>query len=175
MWPAFALFTVLDAVLLLELPVWGDGPDGLVPAVILAGFFNLFVVAIPAPLLGRLARRRRPDLPRPIAADFAGTALLACLFAGLLAAGLAHRPAVLAERADVAAQMTAVVRYVEAQAPEYEDGLPAADSIRLAEDLYRTCVPGEDPRRPLCLVVTTDQHPAGVTRDHDLVPNVAYR
>ncbi len=174
-WPAFVLFTTLEGILLNELPLAGDGPGGLIPGVLLAGFGNLFLLAVVAPVAGRLLRRRAPDLPRAIATDFAGTALV---FAGALvvvAAGLVHRPAVQEERADRAAQIAAVAEYVSSQAPEHGEFLTAADTIRLSEDLFRTCVPGPDPRRPLCLFVSTDQHPAGVTRDRDLTPNSSYR
>ena len=59
-------------------------------------------------------RRRRPDLPRLIAADYAATAVLVLICAGLLAGGLLHRPAVAAERADVAAVAASTHDYVVA-------------------------------------------------------------
>src|SRR5215218_7759522 len=46
LWPAFAVFTVAEGVLLNELPVWGSGPQGLVPGILIAGFLNLIVVAV---------------------------------------------------------------------------------------------------------------------------------
>ena len=174
-WPAFVLFTTLEGILLNELPLSGDGPGGLFPGVLLAGFGNLLLIAVLAPLGGRLLRRQTPDLPKPIATDFAGTALVAFGCLAVLAGGLIHRPAVQEERADRLAQFTAVRAYVESQEPERREFLSSADTIRLSEDLFRTCVPGPDPRRPLCLFVETDQHPAGVTRDRDLTPNSSYR
>jgi hypothetical protein len=170
-WPAFVLFTSVEGILLNELPISGDGPGGLVPGVLLAGFANLLVVAVLAPLAGRLIRRQAPDLPALIATDFAGTALLAAGAVVVLAAGLVHRPVVLEERRDVLAQQAAVAAYVDSQARAYREHLAAADTVRLSEDLFRTCIPGSDPRRPLCLFVDTDQHPAGVTLDRDLTPN----
>ena len=174
-WPAFVLFTTLEGILLNELPLSGDGPGGLVPGILLAGFGNLFLVAVVAPLGGRVLRRRAPDLPKAIATDFAGTAIVALGCLGVLAGGLIHRPAVQEERADRLAQFEAVRAYVESQAPERREFLSSADTIRLSDDLFRTCVPGPDPRRPLCLFVETDQHPPGVTRDRDLAPNSSYR
>src|SRR4028118_1000785 len=53
-WPAFVLFTTLEAILLNELPLSGDGPGGLFAGVLIAGFANLFVIAVLAPLAGRL-------------------------------------------------------------------------------------------------------------------------
>src|SRR5256885_7443221 len=86
--PAFVAFVVADAVVLHYRPISGDrGPDWF-PAVLLAGFFNLAVVAVGAPLAGRLLRRRRPDLPQVIAVDRAGTVVLAALAAVLVTIGV---------------------------------------------------------------------------------------
>jgi len=93
MWPVFVVLTLVEGVLFDALPFSGDGPDGIVPGLLLATALNLVVVAVLAPLAGALLRRRRPDLPRPIAADHCGTGLLAALFAGLVLAGAANPPA----------------------------------------------------------------------------------
>jgi hypothetical protein len=174
-WPAFALLTLLDGVLLTELPFYDRGPGSLVAGVLLAGFANLLAVAIVAPLAGRRLRARRSDLPRLVADDYAGTIALTAVALALAVGGLLHRPAIAAERADVAAVAAATHEYVLAQAPAYRAGLPAIDAMRVEEDLYRACVPGPDPERWLCLFVTTDQRPAGVTVDGDRASNGAYR
>ena len=174
LWPVFGLLTLAGGILLHVLPVWGLGPDGIVPGILLAGFINLIVVAILAPLAGRLLRRRRPDLPRSIAADYAGTGLLAATFVALLAAGVANHGEVAAEKQARAQQYVAVARYVSAQAPQYHRRLAEADTMRLEADVYRTCVPGDDPKRWLCLFVNTEQEPPGVTRDPDAAPNSVY-
>lgn len=174
-WPTFAALTLVDAVLLTELPFYEEGPGTLVAGMLVAMFFNLLAVAVVGPLLGVRLRRRRPDLPKVIATDYASTAVLAVICAGLLAGGLLHRPAVAAERADVAAVAAVTHDYVVAQAPEYRDGLAGIDAMRVEEDLYRSCVPGPDSRRWLCLFVSTDQRPPGVVADPDRAPNSAYR
>jgi hypothetical protein len=174
-WPAFGVLTVVDALLLTQLPFYDEGPGTLVGGMLVAMFFNLLAVAVVGPLLGLRLRRRRPDLPRVIAADYASTAVLVVICAGLLAGGLLHRPALAAERADVAAVVASTRDYVMRQAPEYRGRLAAMDAMRVEEDLYRSCVPGPDPRRWLCLFVTTDQRPPGVTKDPDQAPNAAYR
>ena len=175
MWPAFAVLTVADGVVLALLPFYGDGPGGFVPALLLAGFLNLLAVAVLAPLAGRALRRRRPDLPRLVAADYAGAWLLGVIAALLLTGGLIHRPAVAAADDDERAVAGAVHDYVLAQAPEYRAGLGAVDAMRLEPDYYRACVPSADPRRWLCLFVSTDQRPPGLTRDPDQAPNAVYR
>ena len=174
-WPLFIVLTPLEAVLLNELPISGGGPGGFVAGLLIAGFVNLFLVAAVAPLAGRWRRSRRTDLPKGVAVDQAGSVLLVAAALGFLAAGLVHRPSVQAEEDARLAQALAVSEYVHRQQPEFRDGLRIADSMRLSEDLYRTCVPGKDPKRPLCLFVTTDQSPPGVTVDPDRAANSEYR
>jgi hypothetical protein len=175
LWPAFVVLTVVDGVVLARLPFYGEGPGGVVPGVLLAGFLNLFVIAVVAPLAGRVLRRARPDLPRFIARDYAGTALLAAIAALLVAGGLLHRPAVVGEQEDERAMVASVHDYVLTQAPEYRAGLAEIDAIRIVPDEYRACVPGDDPSRWLCLIVSTDQRPPGITVDADQAPNSVYR
>jgi hypothetical protein len=174
-WPAFVALTVFNGIVLARLPFYGDGPGGVIPGVLLAGFLNLFAVAVVAPLVGSAVRRARPDLPRIVARDYAGTAVLAAIAALLLAGGLLHRPAVADEEGDERAVVGSVHDYVLTQAPEYRDGRGAIDALRIVPDQYRACVPGDDPSRWLCLIVSTDQHPPGITVDHDQAPNSIYR
>jgi len=174
MWPAFWVLTPVGALLVHARPVQGDG-TGLVPALLLAAFLNLLAIAVGAPLLGALLRRRRPDLPRLVARDNAGTALIVLVTAALGAAGLAHSPSVDRLRGAVAAKDAAVRRYVLSSAPAYHAGLAHTDTVRLDRDLWRTCVPGHNPRRRLCLYVDTSQRPAGVRVDPSPSPNSTLR
>ena len=174
-WPTFIVLTAVDGVLLAHLPFYDDGPGGVVPGLLLAGFLNLFLVAVVAPFAGLALRRARPDLPRIIARDYAGTALLASVTALFALGGLLHRPAVAEEEEDERAVAASVHDYVLSRAPEYSSGLGSIDAIRLVPDEYRACVPGDDPARWLCLIVSTDQQPPGITLDHDQAPNSTYR
>ena len=174
-WPAFMALTVVDAVLLVLLPPYHGAPENLFPGVLLAGFANLLAIALLAPALGHLLRRRRPDLPRIIATNYAGAAAVASITALLLAGGLAHRSAVQAEKGREQAVAAAMHAYVMQQAPQYRGSLTAIDAIRLDDDYYRACVPGEDARHWFCLFVSTDQHPPGITRDTEEVSNSSYR
>jgi 4-amino-4-deoxy-L-arabinose transferase-like glycosyltransferase len=169
--PAFVTLTVVDGVLLVALPPYAGGPDHYFPGALLAGVANLLAIVLLAPALGRLLRRRRPDLPRLVATDYAGSVLLVGITALLVAAGLAHRSAATAElerKQEVAAAMQL---YVVEQAPEHADSLGAVDTIRIEEDYYRACIPRDEPDRWFCLFVTTDQHPPGVTLDSDETSN----
>jgi hypothetical protein len=65
--------------------------------------------------------------------------------------------------------------FVVRSAPEYRPGLRGMDAMQLEDHLYRTCVPGADPRRALCAFVKTGQRQPSVTRDPDETPNNAYR
>jgi hypothetical protein len=174
MWPTFAALTVFDALVLGALPIAGESGPDFVPGLLLAGFLNLIAVAAIAPLVGLALRRRRTGLPRMVANDYAGTALVVAVTGVLLAAGLGHRPAVQAANRDRAAQLAAAQRFVLARAPaEYRAHVALADTVRLDSDLFRTCVPGARPERALCLFVDTSQSPPGVTLDHSRAPNAA--
>jgi hypothetical protein len=171
-WPAFAAAVVVDGLLLELLPVADDHGPGIVPAVLLAGFLNLFVVAVCAPLAGRWLRGRRPGTPRVVADDQAGTTLLLAGVAVVLALGIAHHPVVRAADRAAAVQAQAARRFVLGQAPHaYAVNVDRLDTWKQGPDLYRTCVPGPDPARSYCVFVNTDQSPPGVTRDPDQRPN----
>jgi hypothetical protein len=174
-WPAFVVLTLVDGILLVVLPPYDGAPENVFPGVLLAGFFNLVAVAVVAPAVGLLVRRRRPDLPRMIASNYAGGWLLAAMAAGLVAAGLLHRSAIEEEQGREQAVAAAMHDFVLMEAPGLRGSLDTIDLIRIDDDYYRVCVPGEDPRHWLCLFVTTDQRPPGVTRDTEEVPNSSYR
>jgi hypothetical protein len=174
-WPAFTLLTLLDGILLVVLPPYFGAPDNLFPGVLLAGFVNLLAIVVLAPPLGLWLRRRRPDLPRLVASNYAGASLLVAVTVALLAAGVLHRSDVRAQEAREQAVAGAMHDFVLEQAPEHREALGTIDAIRLEQDYYRACVPRDEPGRWFCLFVSTDQHPPGVTRDTEEVPNRDYR
>src|SRR5918999_189303 len=98
LWPAFFALCAVDGALIALLPPFDGAPEDPIGAVLMAGFANLIVIAVLGPLAARALRRRRPDLPRVVAYDYAGTALVLAVSVLILAAGLLHRPAVVAER-----------------------------------------------------------------------------
>lgn len=171
MWPVFVVLTVAGGVLIHLRPIAGT-ETRLMSGLLFVGFANLAIVAVAAPLVGRLVRRARPQLPREIATDRAGTGLLAGFVVLLAVVGTLHHGAIVEEEDDFAAQAAAVRQFVLTQAPAtYRRNLEDADTWQPGPDLYRTCVPGNDPRRALCLIVSTDVHPPGVTVDSDRQPN----
>src|SRR4051812_31426202 len=174
LWPSFALMTLADAAILHWLPMSGDG-TGWVPAFLLAGCLNLVVIAAGGGAGGWWLRRRRPDLPKVVADDYAGTVLVFAVTAVFLAIGLVHRPQVVAEREDFSAQSQAFRQYVAHQArPEFQRRIDEADSIQIDAELYRTCVPGNDPLRWLCVFVDTSDRPPTTRRDLNGEPNAKF-
>lgn len=173
-WRVFTVLLVVDALVLHALPIAGES-TGLVPAVLLAAFFELVVVAAAAPLAGRVLRRRRPDLPGVVAGDYAGTWLLVATAVVLLGVGLVHRGELRTRHAALAAGVTQMRAYVEHSAPaQYRRHVAQATSLPFGDDLYRMCVPGDDPRRWLCLFVDTSTTPPGLRRDANAAPNSTY-
>jgi hypothetical protein len=172
MWPAFLVAVVVDAALLRLLPIAGDtGPD-VFAAALLGFFFNTLVVAVGAPLAGRLVRRRRPGLPKVVADDRAGTGLIVALGVVLLGVGLAHRPAVQSQARAFELQAASARVFVLARAPaRFRANVDRMDTWKQGPDLYRTCVPGPNTRRSFCVFVNTGPHPPTVTRDSDQSPN----
>lgn len=169
MWPAFGVTLLAGTALLHRLPFAGDGGLGLVPSFLLVGFVALAIVAAGAPAGGWLLRRRWPRLPKVVADDRAGTALLGLLVLGLLTGGLAHRPDVRAEERAFAAQAEAARRAIAAQAPPRFDG--PLTTVKQGAGFYRTCAGGPEPDEAFCVLVSTDQSPPGVTIDPDRRPN----
>jgi hypothetical protein len=165
LWPGFVVVTLLETALLHWLPIAGEG-SGFVAGLLLAGWFNLIAVTVLGGLGGIVLRRRRGDLPKVVADDYAGLAGLAVVAAGFLIAGLVHRPELAADRGAFADQSRAVRLWVDANADDFARvHVDAADSVLVDTDLYRTCVPGPDPRRWLCLIVDTSHSPPRVKRD----------
>ncbi len=170
--PAFVAFTLLDAGVLQAWPFAGDRGPGIVATVILAGFMNLVIVAVVGPLSGVWLRRRHPAMPAFAARDRGSVLALAGLFALLVLGGFAHRPAVRSASHELGVQAVAARAYFHAQAPPaYRRNLPRMTTWKAGPHLYRTCLPGPDPAKHLCVYVTTDQSPAGVTRDRSQEPN----
>lgn len=172
-WPLFAVLTVADAVLLCLLPISGTGPP-FVSALLLAMFFNLVAVAALGRGLAWWVRRRRPEIPKVVAEDRAGVALLCLVTVALVVAGVLHAPgADHAERA-VRAQREAVRAFVLAHGTAaHRAHLGAMDTQQHGEDFFRTCVPGDTAGdiSPLCLLVDTSRDPPRVTVDADRSAN----
>jgi hypothetical protein len=172
-WPALWLLTLADAAVLRWLPYSGDDDSPLLAGFFFAGFANLAIVAALGPGLGRLLRRRRSDLPQSVASDRGATALMLALFAVLLTAGLAHRPAVRDADRDSDRQLTAARAWFRRHAPvQFRAGIGHEDVYKAGADLFRTCIPGADPDKHLCVFVNTSGRVPIVREDPDERPNL---
>ena len=177
--PTFALMTVADAAIMHSLPPSRTGIR-LIPALILAAAGNLFLVGVVAPFLTRrlVARAARStagggEAPPPeVVLDRTASVVLALAAVGLVAAGMASRPLIVSETEDTEANAAAVRDYVLTHGtPEYRRNIDTANTIRLAEGYFRTCVAADDRRRALCLFVDTGSRPPRVRQDASTEPN----
>ena len=173
LWPTFVVVIVLEAGLLHWLPIAGRG-SGWIAGLLLAGSLNLIAIVLLGGIGSFLLRRRRGDLPKVVADDYAG--LVALLLVGLafLTAGLVHRPELQAEQEAFSAQSLATRLWVRNNGDDFARAhVDAADSVLVDTNLYRTCVPQPDPKRWLCLIIDTSHRPPRVRRDRSRESNAS--
>lgn len=173
LWPLFAVLTVSDAVLLRVLPIAGTGTP-LIEGLLLAMFFNLVAVAGLGRLVGWWLRRRRPEIPRVVAEDRAGSALLCAVTAALVVGGIIHAPRAGDAARAVRAQQAAAEAYVRAHGgPVHRANLGAMDTEQHSSGFFRTCVPGDASAdvSALCLLIDASDDPPTVVVDRDRSPN----
>ncbi|HEX8067215.1 MAG TPA: hypothetical protein VF520_11910 [Thermoleophilaceae bacterium] len=174
-WPAFFVAVAIDGVLLHELPPVSTGMK-LPVAFLLASFGNLALLAA-ADALARFAQSKRAergieDPHLEVLLDRGGVALMAVGVVGVLASGLATRPLVVSETRATEENAREVRRWVLAHGgEEYRRNLETAQTTRLDEGYFRTCVSDDRRRRYLCLFVDTNEDPAKVVRDPSTEPN----
>ena len=155
LWPAFVVLTLLDGEIGHALPAASDSQD-YVGAALIACFANLFGIVVLAWPVSLMLRRRRPSLPRVVARDQAGTAVLGMIAAALLAAGLVHHSALVAERAIEQDAITRAQAYIGDHAPaEFRRNLSMVDTYAIEPGrIYRECVPSAlGGPREYCVVV----------------------
>ena len=183
MWPTFVVVTLVDGLVLHLLPPIRTGVD-LIPGILVATFGNLILVGAVAPWLARRLWNRReaaapgapPRAQREVLADRVGTALLAATVVGVIAAGLAARPVVVSETEDTERNAEAFRDFLLSRGnPELERNLETANTIRLGEDYFRTCVARDDREHYFCAFVDTSSDPPAVQRDQSAEPNSAYK
>lgn len=182
-WPTFAVLTLVDGVILHLLSPTGADID-VVLGIIFASFGNLFLVGLLAPWLARrlLERQRRGQAatgvagpPPEVVHDRTGTALLCAGAVALLASGFALQPVIVSETDATEENARVVQDYVEAHADEeVRRNLQTANTIRLGEGFFRTCIALDDRTRAYCLLVDVNSEPASVSEDPNPVPNADF-
>jgi hypothetical protein len=182
-WPAYAVLTLLDALILHELPPIRTGVD-LIPALIVSSFVNLFLMGAVAPFLAkRLAARPQVtgngiplSVRQEVLKDRAAAVLIVIATLGLVAAGLAARPLVVAETDDRERQTELLRGYVAAEAPpEIQRNADIANTIRLEEGYFRSCINYDDRTRVWCVFIDVDTEPPTVTKDPSTLPNQEFK
>ena len=180
-WPAYAVLTLVDAVILHELPPVREGVE-FVPGLIVSSFGNLFLIGAVAPWLGeRLAQRERAGkengVPFSVRAevlkDRSAAVLLAIATVGLVVAGLGNREAYITITDAQKDAAIAARAYVEQSAPaEIRRNVEAMNRDTLEDDYFRMCVPFDDPSRAWCFFVDTSAEPPSITPDSAQIPNL---
>ncbi|HEU0023548.1 MAG TPA: hypothetical protein VFQ12_02880 [Thermoleophilaceae bacterium] len=179
MWPTFVVLTLVDGLVLHRLPPVSTGVD-LVPAILIAVFGNLVLVGALAPWLARRMWARRPAAEPgapPMAQvevliDRVGTGLLVAGVAGVVAAGLAARPLVVAETDARERAAKAILRVIENSGnEELIRNTETAQTARLDDGTFRTCIAQDDRRHFWCYIIDPSKDPVKVDRDPSGIPN----
>ena len=152
---------VADAVIGHLLPPAGE-TQTILAAALLGALFNLLAVLLLRVPFSALIRRRRRDLPRVVARDYAGTIAITLVSAVLLLVGLLHRPTIIANRNAMNDAISRAQAFIGDRAPaEFRRNLAYVSTYTIeAGRIYRTCVPGIRTGRTYCVVVKT-QMPFG--------------
>jgi hypothetical protein len=183
-WPAYAVLTLLDAVILHHLPPVSGGVD-FIPGLIVSSFANLFLMGAVAPWLGRrLAVRERMaggnGVPLAVRAevmkDRTAAVLLGAATVGLVVAGLGERPVIVSETEDTQRNAELVRDHILAEAPhEIQRNYETANTIKLEDGYFRTCINYDERDRAYCLFVDVDATPPIVRRDPSTLPNQEFK
>ena len=156
------------------LPPVGTGVD-LIPAILIAVFGNLGAGGgrWAAWLARRLWARRpaaEPGAP-PMAqlevlTDRVGTGLLVASLVGVLAAGLAAWPLVVAETDARERAANAILRLVDNSGnAELIRNKETAQTVRLGDGYFRTCIAHDDRRKFWCYFIDANKRPVEAVRD----------
>jgi hypothetical protein len=184
LWPAFAAAVLVDAAILHLLPPVGseqqiDAPPGLnlVGDLIVAGFTNLFLVAVLSPWLAKRLNERpvaEGELKPPYELHYGRVAsmMMAVAALGLVIVGLGNRPLIVSETKATETNARLVQQYVMTHGnAEMKRNLETANTARLASNFFRTCISNDHRTSYWCFFVDTKADPAKLTRDTDTRPN----
>jgi hypothetical protein len=183
-WPAYAVLTVLDALILHALPPAQTEP-GFAAGLIVASFANLFLMGAVAPWLARRlagSERARGENGVPLAVrteilkDRAAAILLGLATLGLVAVGLVSYPLNVNETEKLERNRELFTDYLLREAPhEIIRNKDTANTIRLEEGYFRTCVNYDDRSRVWCVFIDVDTKPPRITKDPSTLPNQEFK
>ncbi len=158
MWPTFLILTVLDGLIVHRLPLSGDSQPPMT-GWLLGLVLGLMTIVLIAPALGYALRKVRPDMPKLVARDYAGTGAIMALTMILLIAGLAHRSTVNSDRRALQDAIARAQAYIGTNAPRpFRTDLQRASAFELQPPMiYRVCVPNLGQTRTYCVIVHRDR------------------
>jgi hypothetical protein len=154
LWPSFIALIAADAVIGNALPPAGSS-ESLMAAGLLALVTNLLAVLLLSRPLGMLLRRLRPDMPKVVARDYGGTAVILAVTAVILLAGLAHRGAIAASERATRDAITRAQAWIGDRAPdEFRRNLQFVSLLAIQPGtIYRACVPNRTGTKSYCVIV----------------------
>lgn len=175
LWPVFVAATMADAALGHARPPAGDAQS--VPSAALVGLvLNVIAVLLLSRPGGALMRRLRPDLPKVVARNYAGTWAVVAVSVALLLAGVVHHGTVVAnENAMRDATVRAQAWIGDHARNEFRRNVALADTYAIEPgSIYRTCVPGQGLGRTYCVIVKTNLPFARSVRFAGSTPNAVF-
>lgn len=190
MWPAFAVVTLIDGVLLhllppIDLATGADPGIGIIPGILLATFGNIVLVGVLAPWLAKRTLARQAAVPAgpsspqaryEVLVDRIGTGLLLAGILGIVAAGLAARPAIVSETNASQENAEAIRDYVVHSGDgELIRNLETANTIRLSDGYFRTCIARDERGTFRCFFVDTNRSPTRIVEDQSQESNTTFK
>jgi hypothetical protein len=154
LWPTFVVLAIVDGVIVHALPMAGE-TQTLVGGVVFGLVLNVIAVLLLSRPLAVLLRRRRTDMPVGVARNYGGTFAVVLVSAGMLAIGLLHHPAIVADRHALNDAIVRAEAYIGDRAPpEFRVNAMHTDTYTIQpRAVYRTCVPNRAGTRTYCVIV----------------------
>jgi hypothetical protein len=175
MWPTFIVLTVLDGAIGHWLPPTGDSwsPIG---AYLFGCFLSLVGIVAAAPGFGRLLRRRRADMPKVVARDYAGTGVVIAVTLLMLGLGLLHRDRVGADQRALQDALARAEAYIGDRAPaQFRVDMHHLTVYTLQPgSIYRTCVRNRQDTKSFCVMVNRSKPFARSVTPAGAEPNTVF-
>jgi Kef-type K+ transport system membrane component KefB len=154
LWPTFVMLAIVDGLIVHALPMAGETQTP-VGGVVFALVLNVIAVLLLSRPLGRLLRRRRTDMPVGVARNYGGTFAVLLVSVGMLAIGLLHHPAIVADRHALNDAIVRAEAYIGDRAPpEFRVNAMHTNTYTIQpRTVFRTCVPNRAGTRTYCVVV----------------------
>jgi len=158
MWPTFVVLSVVDGLLVHWLPLSGDSESPM-GGILLGAFLGLAGIVLLSPPAGLVLRRLRPDMPKLVARDYAGTGAIMTISLILLIVGLFHQSTVRADRSALQDAVARAQAFIGTKAPpQYRVDLRRATAFEIQPPMiYRVCVPNLSHTDTYCVVVHRDR------------------